>query len=402
MTPTFVEHRSKMKNALVRNAFAGLLFAVAGTFASTTAIAAAATIPTPPPVPATGYLLIDHDSGRVLAEQRSTERMEPASITKVMTAYIVFTALKEKRLALTDTVKVSEHAWRTGGAMTDGSTSFLELGSEVPVEDLIKGMIVQSGNDATIVLAEKLGGTEDGFVQIMNEYARRLGMKDTNYTTSWGKPSPQNITTAHDLALLASALIRTFPDYYKYYSIREFTWNKHKQPNRNGLLLRDPSVDGIKTGHTESAKYCLMTSANRNGMRLISVVLGAPSIKAREDASAALLNYGYTFYETVKLHEAGTVVLKPGVFKGEATEVNVGSTAPISITVARGQGASITKDAKVNTPLIAPLTAGQVVGEYTISAGDEVVARVPLVTLTKVDKGGIWRWGVDSVKLWFE
>jgi D-alanyl-D-alanine carboxypeptidase (penicillin-binding protein 5/6) len=363
---------------------------------------APAVIPPPPQIGANGYILIDHESGRVLAEQRADERMEPASITKVMTAYIVFEALKEKRLALTDKVRVSEYAWRTGGAVTDGSTSFLELNSEVGVEDLIKGMIVQSGNDATIVLAEKIGGTEGGFVTIMNEYARRLGMKGTRFTNSWGNPAPDHYTTARDLATLARALIREFPDYYKWYSLREFTWNNHRQANRNGLLGRDPSVDGIKTGHTTSAKYCLMTSASRNGMRLISVVLGAASIRAREDASATLLNYGYTFFETVKVHDASQPLLTPQVFKGSALTVPVGSRAPISVTIARGAADSITKEATVNSPLIAPIAAGATVGQYTVRVGDEVVTRVPLVALEAVEEGGIWRWAVDSVKLWFE
>jgi D-alanyl-D-alanine carboxypeptidase (penicillin-binding protein 5/6) len=364
--------------------------------------AAAPSIPTPPPVPANGYILVDHASGRVLAEQRADERMEPASITKLMTAYLTFAALKEKRLTLNETVKVSEYAWRKGGAVTDGSTSFLELGSLVPVEVLIQGMIVQSGNDATITLAEKLGGTEDGFVQIMNEYAKRLGLKGTNFENSWGGPGPNHYSTARDISTLAHALIRDFPEYYKWYSQKEFTWNKHTQQNRNGLLARDPSVDGMKTGHTNSAKYCLVTSANRNGMRLISVVLGSPSIRGREDASAALLNYGYTFYETVKLLDANTAVLTPQVYKGEETKVAVGSRTPITVTVARGSAAQISKEATVNTPLIAPLANGQVVGQYTVRVGDEVVGRIPLVALAKVDEGGLWRWGVDSVKLWFD
>jgi D-alanyl-D-alanine carboxypeptidase (penicillin-binding protein 5/6) len=364
--------------------------------------AAPPVIPAPPPIPANGYILIDHDSGRVLAQQRADERMEPASITKVMTAYVVFEALRDKRLALTDKVRVSEHAWRTGGAVTDGSTSFLELGSEVAVEDLLKGMIVQSGNDATIVLAEKVGGTEDGFVTIMNEYARRLGLKSTKFSTSWGKPSSDTYSTARDLATLAQALIRDFPEYYKLYSIREFTWNKHRQYNRNGLLDRDPSVDGIKTGHTESAKYCLMTSAERNGMRLISVVLGAPSIKGREDASAALLNYGYTFFETVKVHDGDRPLVTPEVFKGEEDAVPAGTRGPVSVTIARGAADSITKETTIDGPLIAPIEAGASIGRYTVRVGDEVVARVPLVALQKVDKAGIWGSTIDSIRLWFE
>jgi serine-type D-Ala-D-Ala carboxypeptidase (penicillin-binding protein 5/6) len=379
-----------------------LLLVLPAALPATTLAAAPAAIPTPPPVPTTGYILLDHDSGRVLAEQRSGERMEPASITKVMTAYIVFTALKEKRLALTDIVPVSVNAWRTGGSASGGSTTFLEVNSQVPVEVLIKGMIIQSGNDATIALAEKLGGTEEGFVQIMNEYARRLGMKDSHFQNSWGGPAPDHYTTARDLATLAHALIRDFPDDYKYYSMREFTWNKHTQQNRNGLLARDPSVDGIKTGHTESAKYCLLTSASRNGMRLISVVLGSPTIKAREDASAALINYGYTFFETVKLHEPNTPILTPQVFKGASETVGVGSARAISVTIARGQADQITKETTVNSPLVAPLEAGAVVGQYTVRVGDEVVAKVPLVALQKVESGGLWRTAVDSVKLWFE
>jgi len=393
-----------MKTGETRTMKTSLLALLASvlTVAATSAGAAAAPIPTPPAVPTTGYILLDHDSGRVLAAQKADDRMEPASITKLMTAYIVFDALADKRLALGDTVKVSEYAWRTGGAVTDGSTSFLELGSMVPVEDLIKGMIVQSGNDATIALAEKLGGTESGFVQIMNTYAQRLGLKGTHFTNSWGGPAPDHYSTARDIAALSSALIHRFPKYYKYYSMREFTWNKHTQQNRNGLLGRDPSVDGIKTGHTESAKYCLVSSAKRNGMRLISVVLGSPTIRAREDASATLLNYGFTFYETVKLQDAGKPVMTPRVFKGSAESVAVGSPRQISITIARGQGASLTKEAKLNSPLVAPLALHASVGEYVVRSGDEVVARVPLVTLAKVDEGGLWRTTIDSVKLWFE
>jgi D-alanyl-D-alanine carboxypeptidase (penicillin-binding protein 5/6) len=363
--------------------------------------AAAPVIPPPPDIPAAGYILMDHHSGRVLAEQRADERMEPASITKVMTAYIVFEALRDRRLSLTEKVKVSEYAWRNGGAVTDGSTSFLELGSEVPVEDLIKGMIVQSGNDATIVLAERLGGSEAGFVTLMNEYARRLGLQNTHFTNSWGNPAPEHYSTPRDLAKLASALIREFPQYYKWYSLREFTWNNHRQFNRNGLLARDPSVDGIKTGHTSTAKYCLMTSAERNGMRLISVVLGSPSIRAREDASAALLNYGYNFFETIKLLDAGQPLLTPQVYKGASESVPVGSPTATYVTIARGAADSITKEASVEGPLVAPIKTGTAVGRYTVRVGDEVVVRVPLVALEDVGEGNLWRWAVDSVKLWF-
>jgi serine-type D-Ala-D-Ala carboxypeptidase (penicillin-binding protein 5/6) len=354
-------------------------------------------IPAPPTVPTTGYILIDHDSGRVLAEQRSNERMEPASITKLMTGYILFIALREKRLALTDQVTISEHAWRS-----EGSRSFMKLGSQVPLETLIKGMIVQSGNDATIALAEKAGGTEPGFVQMMNEYAKRLGLAGTNFDNSWGGPSPNHYSTARDLATLSQAIVREFPEYYRWYSLREFTWNGITQPNRNRLLARDPTVDGIKTGHTESAKYCLVSSAKRNGMRLISVVLGSPTEQAREDASAALLNYGFTFYETVKLQDAGKAVLSPRIFKGSVDSVAVGTARAVYATVARGQSNKLGKETTVNGPLVAPLAINTKVGEYKITSGSEVIARIPLVTLAAVDEGGMWRTLSDSVRLWFE
>jgi serine-type D-Ala-D-Ala carboxypeptidase (penicillin-binding protein 5/6) len=360
-------------------------------------VLAQAPIPAPPTVPTTGYILIDHDSGRVLAEQRSKEKMEPASLTKLMTAYIVFTALHEKRLALNDSVTISEHAWRS-----EGSRSFMKLGSQVPVETLVKGMIVQSGNDATIALSEKVGGTEPGFVQMMNEYAKRLGLAGTHFDNSWGGPAPTHYSTAQDLATLSQALVREFPEYYKWYSLREFTWNGIKQPNRNGLLSRDPTVDGIKTGHTDSALYCLVSSAKRNGMRLISVVLGSPTIQAREDASAALLNYGFTFYETIKLQDANKAVLTPRIYKGAQDTVTVGSQRDIYVTLARGQGDKLTKDASVNAPLIAPLAVNTRVGEYRITAGNQVVARIPLVTLAAVAEGGMWHTLTDSVRLWFQ
>jgi D-alanyl-D-alanine carboxypeptidase (penicillin-binding protein 5/6) len=245
-------------------------------------------IPSPPAVAARSYLLMDHFSGRILGESHADERAEPASLTKLMTAYVVFQALGEGRLKLTDPVTVSEHAWRTGG-----SRSFVQVGTQIPVDILLKGMIVQSGNDASIALAEKVGGTEAAFAQMMNEYARRLDLKGTHYENADGLPSPGHYTTARDTAMLSSALIREFPQYYPIFGLRDFLWNNIRQENRNGLLGKDPSVDGLKTGHTDIAGFCLAVSASRNGMRLISVVMGAPSARAREEASEALLSYGY-------------------------------------------------------------------------------------------------------------
>ena len=285
-------------------------------------------IPKPPAIDARAYVLIDFQSGRVLAAEKADVQNEPASITKVMTGYGVFRAVREKRLSLTDSVTISEHAWKA-----EGSRTFAQVGTQIPVDTLIKGMIVQSGNDATIALAEKLGGTEDGFVQMMNAYAAELGLKNTHFDNSWGGPGPTHYMSAMDIAQLARVLIRDYPEEYKLYSLREFEWNGIKQQNRNGLLARDPSVDGIKTGHTETAGYCLASSASRNGMRLISVVLGTQSFKAREDASAALLNYGYTFYETVKVKKAGDVVLKPEVYKGEEDRVTLVPARDIFVTI---------------------------------------------------------------------
>ncbi len=379
-----------------------LPFAVVCFLAVLGTASAAVPVPKPPAIDAGSYVLMDFQSGRILAAHKADVQSEPASITKVMTAYIVFVALREKRLSLTDEVLVSEYAWRTGGAASGGSTTFLEVNSRVPVEVLIKGMIIQSGNDATIALAEKLGGTEDGFVQIMNEYARRLGMKNTNFENSWGGPGPKHYSSAHDLAVLSRALIREFPDYYGWYSERDFTWNRHKQANRNGLLARDPSVDGIKTGHTKSAGYGLASSAKRGGMRLISIVLGTDGFQAREDASAALLNYGFTFFETVKAKSAGDVVLKPEVYKGEEERVTLVPARDIWVTVGRGAAAQLKTNATVKEPLVAPIRKGQALGEITVTDGKDVVARVPLIAQQAVPEGGWWTRMVDGMALWME
>ncbi len=360
--------------------------------------AAGAPIPKPPDVNARAYILVDHFSGRVLAESHADDREEPASLTKLMTSYVVFKALKENRLKLTDPVTISEHAWRS-----EGSRTFVQVGSTIPAEILIKGMIVQSGNDATIALAEKVGGTEPAFAQLMNEYAKRLGMKATNFVNSDGLPAPDHYTTARDMAVLANALITEFPDFYQWYSIREFTWNNITQHNRNGLLLRDPTVDGMKTGHTDSAGFCLVTSAKRDNMRLVSVVMGSDSVKAREDASSALLNYGYTFYETAKVRSAGEVLLKPRVYKSEEQFVTLAVPRDIVLTVPRGQVASLKSTARLlKEPLVAPIAANQAIGELTITdPAGEVVSRVPLTPGKAVPEAGLWTRATDSVRLWF-
>jgi D-alanyl-D-alanine carboxypeptidase (penicillin-binding protein 5/6) len=359
---------------------------------------AAAPIPNPPAVNARAYILMDHFSGRVLAQDHADERAEPASLTKLMTAYVVFAALTDGRLKLTDMVTISAHAWRE-----QGSRTFVQVGTQVPADTLIKGMIVQSGNDATVALAERIGGTEAAFAQLMNESARRLGMKSSNFENSAGLPSANHYTSARDMATLASALIRDFPQYYPLFSLREFKWNNIRQGNRNTLLYKDPSVDGLKTGHTDSAGFCLAASANRDGMRLVSVVMDAPSEKAREEASTALLAYGYTFFETIRIKAAHETVLKPRVYKSAGEFASLGVAQDVYATVARGQAASITTRALLShEPLIAPLAAGAAVGEYTVAdASGAVIERVPLIPLTAVPQGSLWTRAVDSVALLF-
>src|SRR5579863_1983835 len=306
------------------------------------ATAAGAAVPTPPApdLDAGSYILIDSQSGNVIAQKNADERMEPASLTKLLTTYVIFSALKDGRVKLDDQVTISEDAWRTGGSRT-----FVKVGSQVPVIDLMKGMIVQSGNDATVALAERVGGTRDGFVQLMNQYAQRLGMKSSHFANVDGLPDPQHYTTARDLATVANALVRDFPEYYYVFRMKDFTWNRIKQPNRNGLLWSDPSVDGLKTGHTEAAGYCLIASAVRNDMRLVSVVLDAPKWHSREADAEALLNYGYNFFETQKVAAARAVILKPRVFESAAGYAAVGTPADLYVTLPRGKAAAVTTNA---------------------------------------------------------
>jgi D-alanyl-D-alanine carboxypeptidase (penicillin-binding protein 5/6) len=359
--------------------------------------AAAGAIPNPPEVDARAYVLIDYTTGQVLAQRDADARMEPASLTKLMTCYVVFHALKAGTLKLDDQVTISEHAWKA-----EGSRTFVQVGSKIPAEVLIKGMIVQSGNDATIALAERVGGTEGAFVQLMNDYARRLGMANTHFDDSSGLPSPTHYTSARDMSLLATALLRDFPEYYPWFSLREFVWNNIKQQNRNGLLERDPSVDGMKTGHTDSAGFCLVTSARRQDMRLITVVLGSNSIKAREDASAALVNYGFTFYETVNVKRRGTAVLKPRVYKAAEEFYSVGPASDINIVVPRGQAGSIMTTATVQGRLIAPLSSSTRVGELQVVVNGKPVTSVPLFPIADVPAGGLWTRLSDTVLLWFQ
>jgi D-alanyl-D-alanine carboxypeptidase (penicillin-binding protein 5/6) len=371
-------------------------FATVPCFADTPAPAASTTIPTAPQVDARAYIVVDFRTDKVLAAKDAVTRMEPASLTKLMTAYIVFQELAAGKLKLDEQVTVSEHAWRS-----EGSRTFIELGKPVSVQDLILGMIVQSGNDATIALAERIAGTEETFAQLMNANAKRLGMVGSHFENSSGLPSPQHYTTARDLSLLGDAIIREYPQYYKWFSVREFEHNGIKQQNRNGLLEKDPTVDGLKTGHTDSAGFCLVTSSLRDGMRLISVVMGSTSMKARENASAALLNYGFTFYDTKLVVKGGAVLASAHVWKAQTPSVDLGIRDDLYITLPRGQADGIKTAAEVQPRLIAPLVLDANLGTLRVFAGNQTLATLPLHPLKEVAAGGWWRRLIDTIRLWF-
>ncbi len=359
--------------------------------------APATPIPAPPDLKARSFILLDHDSGRVLAALDPDSRQEPASLTKLMTAYVVFKALEEGRIKLDDMVTISEYAWKQ-----EGSRMFVEVGKQVSVEDLILGMIVQSGNDATVALAEHVAGTEPAFAQMMNAYAAQLGMSGSHFTNSPGMPGPEHYITARDVAVLSSAIIREFPEYYRWYSQKEYTWNGITQQNRNGLLWRDPTVDGVKTGHTESAGYCLATSAQRDGMRLVAAVLGTDSMRAREDANAALLNYGFNFFETRRVYGAGQPLTSARVWKGAQPEVGLVLGKDLYVTGQRGRMGSVQAEFELPEPVVAPLSKGTSIGTALIVVDGATVASHEVYPADDVPAGGLFRRAVDSVRLWFE
>ena len=359
--------------------------------------AAAAPVPPPPQVAARAWLLVDAHSGRVLAEKNADQRMEPASLTKLMTAYAVFHELKNGSVTLDEPVLVSKKAWKMGG-----SRMFIEVGKRVPVKELLLGMIVQSGNDASIALAEHIGGSEEAFVALMNEHARALGMDNTHFANATGWPHKDHYSTARDLARLTRALITEFPEYYKWYRIKEYTYNGIRQSNRNRLLWLDDRVDGVKTGHTESAGYCLITSAVKGDMRLISVVLGTRSEEARVSVSRALLNYGFRFYDTVRLYAAGEELTRMRAWKGEPGELPLGLAEDLYVTLPRGQRKRLKAHMQVDRLIEAPIEKGRAYGMVQVKVGDEVVAERPLVALMDVPAGGLWRRMVDSIVLLFQ
>ena len=386
--------RSPVPSALAAAALP-VLAALAGA-----APAAVAPVPVPPPpaLPAHSYVLLDFNTGQVLAQKNADDKLPMASLTKLMTAYIVFSALKSGQLTLDTPVTISKAAWRTGG-----SRMFLNPGSQVTVLNLLKGMIVESGNDATVALAEKVGGTQAGFVTLMNDYARRLGLNSTHYEDVDGLPKPEHFTTARDLATLATDIIRDFPQYYFIFKIKKFTWDHITQRNRVSLLWTDPSVDGMKTGFTDAAGYCMVTSAERSGMRVVSVVLGAPSWNGRVQDSEALINYGFNFYENENVASARAIVARPRVFKSADGTAAVGPAQAIVLTVPRGPDATLsTRIVWNHWPLEAPLAAGAAVGTLIVTngAGQQVVS-APLVTLGPVPEGSLFTRLADDVRLWF-
>ncbi|WP_041382496.1 D-alanyl-D-alanine carboxypeptidase family protein [Spiribacter curvatus] len=352
-------------------------------------------VPDPPALGAKGYVLMDFHSGRVLANEQSDVRRDPASITKVMTAFVVFNELQSGDLSMDEQVVISEKAWRARG-----SRMFIEVGNRIPVRDLVRGMIIQSGNDASIALAEHIAGSEATFAALMNQYAAELGMTNTQYTNATGLPGDDHYSSAADTATLVRALINRFPDYYRYYSERQFTWNGITQRNRNRMLWQDPSVDGVKTGYTEAAQYCLATSANRDGMRLISVVMGAETPENRVEQSKTLLNYGYRFFETHRLYEADATINTPRLWKGTADTLPVGVSDDIYITLPTDTYDQLDARITLNDPLQAPVAEGDSVGRLSVSLNGEVVRERSIIALEGVPEAGFVGRTIDSVRLW--
>lgn len=357
--------------------------------------------PTPaaPQIAARSWVLMDFASGRIIAQHEPDMRVEPASITKLMTSYVAADWIRAGKLKLDEEVVISEYAWRTGGAGTTGSTSFLKLGSKATVEDLLHGMIVQSGNDASIALAERIAGSEPAFAELMNEYAARLGMTGTRYANATGLPDQNLYTTARDVAILGRAMIRDFPDHYRMYSVRSFTLNGIQQSNRNSLLWRNPEADGIKTGHTSSAGYCLAASAKRGDTRMISAVMGTESERARAEQSDALLRYGLNHFESRLLYAKGTEVATQPLWKGAADQVSLVAAEDILVSVPRGQSDRIEANLAVPTHIEAPLTAGDRIGSVRVTLDEELLAEVPVTVAADVAAGGFFRRTWDSVRL---
>ncbi|MFY2762890.1 D-alanyl-D-alanine carboxypeptidase family protein [Arenimonas sp. MALMAid1274] len=374
------------------------------------AAAPAQAAPTPAaPVPqGKAWILMDHASGQVLAGENIDQPLEPASITKVMTSYVVAAEMASGKIKASDMVRISENAWRSGGAGTDGSYSALAINSEVKLDDVLHGLVIQSGNDAAIALAEHVAGSESAFVDLMNAYAQRIGMKNSHFENAHGLSAEGHVMTARDIALLSRALINQFPDHYALYKIKEFTYGGIQQWNRNGLLWKDASVDGLKTGHTSAAGYCLAASAKRGDQRLISVVLGidttsrSEGFKAREQGNLALLNWGFRFFETHAVYTAGQKVADQRLWRGDVENVALGVTDPLLVTLPRGRYADLKPTMNVPRQLVAPIKKGQQIGTVSFTLDGKVVAERPLVALADVAEGGFFSRMSDDFWLWWE
>lgn len=349
--------------------------------------------PSAPNLSATGFIMMDATSGRILTEKNSDQRMPPASLTKLMTMYIVSAALKSGQIKLDDKVLISKKAWQS-----EGSRMFVKVGSEVPIRDLIQGVVVASGNDAAVALAEHIAGTEEGFAELMNQQAKILGMNNSHFVDSTGLPNEQHYSTAHDLAILTQAYIKNFPEEYSLYSEKWYTYNNIRQPNRNRLLWRYQYADGLKTGHTKEAGYCLVGSAKKDGMRLITVVLGEPNDSSRTEDSMRLMTFGFRFYETHKLYNGATPLAQARVWQGQKGEVPLGLTEDLYVTVPTGQYKKLQASMELNNSIKAPIIKGKPYGNLVIKINDQVVATKPLIALDGDDKGGFFRSMSDSVK----
>jgi D-alanyl-D-alanine carboxypeptidase (penicillin-binding protein 5/6) len=354
-------------------------------------------VPAPPSIPAKNFILIDYHSGKILAEKNPDERIAPASLTKLMTAFVVFSELHSNNVAKDELITISPRAWRT-----PGSRMFVEPNKKVPLMDLLRGMIIQSGNDASVALAEHIAGTEETFAAFMNHHARELGLTNTHFMNSSGLDHEDHFTTARDMATLAQQLIERFPDYYSLYSEKSFTFNEITQHNRNRLLWRDASVDGVKTGFTESAGYCLVSSAEREGMRLIAVLLGAKNDEMRVSQSQALLNYGFRFFETHQLYSKDEALVQARIWKGEVEHLPLALRAPLFVTVPRGEFDKIKATTRLPAQTIAPINQGDELGALVVYFYDDVIEERPLYATQSIAKGGIITNLIDSIKLWFD
>lgn len=375
---------------------ASLLPRISGAMAAALACAAFAGEPQPPAVAARAWLLVDLTSGQTIASHNPYERIEPASLTKLMTAYLAFSAVRAKSLAPAQSVAVSERAWRSGG-----SRMFIEPQKPVTVQELLRGLVVQSGNDASVALAEAIAGSEGAFVERMNREASRLGLKDTRFVNSTGLPGPGHYSTASDLALLAAAVIRDHPDYYKLYSEREFRYNDITQQNRNRLLWLDPNVDGMKTGYTESAGYCLIASARRGGRRLLTVVVGAASDRLRAEESQKLLNFGFQSYDGLRLFQKDETIRKLRVWKGAEPELRAGVAADVYVTVPRGSADKLKAELVSRQPLFAPLARGQSVATLRLLHDERLIGEYPVIALDPVPVAGFFARAWDAVRATF-